>query len=60
MAVKLFKIVSAFYPGFAREKVKKCFVIVKSLQATEHCVGGNVLPTTNRLSGPAPHYSTAR
>jgi hypothetical protein len=29
MAVKLFKIVSAFYPGFAREKVKKCFVISK-------------------------------
>jgi hypothetical protein len=42
------------------KKLKNVLSFQKFLQATEHCVGGNMLPATNRLSGPAPHYSRAR
>jgi len=42
------------------KKLKDVLSFQKSLQATEHCVGGNVLPASNRLNGPAPHYSMAR
>jgi hypothetical protein len=44
-------------PALPGKELKDIFSFQMSLWATEHCVMGNMLPASYRLSGPALHYA---